>query len=465
MTSHLDGDSNLDSWSYQESGTPTTVQGGASIPTLNFARGVRAGEVAPEWMYETVGEFGTAILPSGLTGRYSGLAVDGFTVSGNLTHLADTLNVSRTLKPRSGTMQQVLEATFDDVGLDYTGMAVIHSGQVTLAGGFGNVWTLLNEFFAVHGVAMLLGPPIVVGSPRLLDFVDLYEATDPPSRTFDRGNPSRYVEVSYFNHRSIVNGEVYPPDIKEASVLQADAGETVETNIQLSGWLSSINQPVCVSFVSAAPHAYDGTNGVYSVAGADGRPVTPAQWAATGGWLTVELTENPDTAKVIFKAPDREDLAPYRIAMTSGNFYNSLRLTGTGVRFSEEVVKFPTGADPTLTTEDVGTTLNSVMISTRSQALQQAARIADAAGGADLGLTAQGDFPAPLTNRIVRHGDTIWQGQSVSLSPDSQSVEFEPITTLGDLEEAWAGKNLGNFEDVWVGKTLGQFNLRPLWVG
>ena len=292
MNGSLDGDFNLNSWSVAEYRTPATVIEGAAIPTVNFSRDLKAQERIPEWLFGKPGEFarpGFAGVP--FRGNYSSISVTNYELSGTLTHWFNLANVTRTIKPRSGTMAQVLEATLTDLGFSTAGMTVIHSGNVTMAGGSGNAWVLLNEFLAAHGVAMLLGSIISVGDPRMLPLGEFDYHSTSSSVSVDQGNPAKYIDVNYYNHAPIVNGEVYPENILEAPVLQAEAGEVVEEELQLTGWLRSVNQPTCVSFVSATQNFYDGTVGVYSVASADGLPITPAQWAGTGGWLKLELTD------------------------------------------------------------------------------------------------------------------------------------------------------------------------------
>ena len=188
-----------------------------------------------------------------------------------------------------------------------------------------------------------------------------------------------------------------------------------------------------------------------------------------GGVVETRTHRRPDVVKVIFRGPNIEHLAPYRIAMTSGNYYSSLRITGSGVRFSEETLRFPTGVNPVLTTEEVGQVIQSPAVSTLSQALRQASLIADSVGGVDLKMNMSGDFPDTLGfgihNRLTKIKDQVWSVASSDLTPSGQSLEMVPATNLGDFEDEWVSKNLGNLEDTWVGKTLGELNLRPLWVG
>ena len=464
MSAAFDGEFGLSNWSASLSGTPIQVSSSPTIPTIGFTRDVRIGEDALA-LFGATGQFTHAMFPAPWVGRYTDLELDDYVVSGTLSHQVNALNVERPIDPRSGTMSSVLASVFAEFGIDTTGMIVVHSGTTTFAGGNTNVWNLVNDYLAVYGVAISMGPPIVVGDPRLLAKVQLDHLTSPVALSVSTGNPSKYMDVSTFNHEIITNKEVYPPDVMAAPVLQADAGEIVETEIQLSGWVSTINQPVCVEWVEADPHYYDGSaTGVYSVAGADGLPVKPAQWEATGGWLKVEKTPDPSVVKVMFRGPDVAELAPYRIAMTSGNFYSSLRLTGSGVRFNEVVLRVATGADPNAANDAEGAAISSPMIATAGQALTQASFAGLAASGVDLSLPVTGEFTELLPDRMFTYNYHVWKAIDVSFSNLEQSATCIPVTNLGDLEDAWTGKNLGHVEDFWVGKKLSDMQLRPLWV-
>lgn len=153
------------------------------------------------------------------------------------------------------------------------------------------------------------------------------------------------------------NNEVLREVIKGSEVLSVEAGETKEFVLETPNLIKSIKeQPVCIDpkyighFHEQITQATRGGTkyappySVYTVVGKDNKPITPAQWRAEGGRLTVELGDEPNQLKVTVTGMLNKRLGPYRIAESDGqNDYSTLRIYGQALPCEEKVLTFYTG--------------------------------------------------------------------------------------------------------------------------
>ena len=161
-------------------------------------------------------------------------------------------------------------------------------------------------------------------------------------------------------------------------------------------------------------------------------PITPAQWAAYGGKVEVEIGENTKSLLVKITGPsgliqnNGEPQRQFSLAQASGTStnqtYSTLRLIGDGVHFDKQLLKVYTGVEPTRTSEEIGATIDNPFISTLEQAYATGMRAARLYTGRSIKL----DGSVSSINNI---GDT-----GVFAAQTYDDVELEYIgQTYGDV--------------------------------
>lgn len=296
---------------------------------------------------------------------------------------------------------------------------------------------------------------------RDTDITPLTNAGELPIVT-NAGQPGRYVEVNQYQGGYTSGNEIYPANYEDnPQILSVNAGETITYELTSPWWFESVNQPDVIDFVEADPGYYDGTDGVYGVSGNDNLPITAAQWTAGGGNLSVEIKEDdPHTLVVTLTGMSDGTYSPFNIAMSSGNLYNALRLTGSAVNAVQKVRRVPTGADETKIVQDVAVTIDNPFIQTAEQAYRVGASAARRYCGFVQSMS--GDAQDVHTGDILSRNEKTWRVQSVSRDGSQvQSFSADPDTRMSDFE-ALGFATMADFEAVWSGKTMKQFMLRPL---
>lgn len=277
------------------------------------------------------------------------------------------------------------------------------------------------------------------------------------------GSPATAVEVAWYETTYGTQVEVYPPEGGADTVITVNAGEVLEVELPTDSWIRSVNQPVAVDWVESDPHYYDGTSGVYSVAGNDNRPITAAQWTAQGGAVSVRVKEDdPKTLVVTVVGAQGTQYAPYQIAMTSGNNYNSLRVTGSAVRQKRNTVTVATGADVDTASSGPAVSVDYPFVQSLDQAYSLAARLAVRYSG--IVPSFSGSAEGVLPTQVVEHSYkrflvTQTEGDETNLV----SFQAQHATNMADFEGKWAGKTMADYEAYWsASKTMREFMIQPL---
>jgi hypothetical protein len=149
-------------------------------------------------------------------------------------------------------------------------------------------------------------------------------------------------------------------------VYQVEANETVEFEVELEFYLTSVNQPIAQDFV---PIDYSGTNSVYAVSGNDNLPVSAAFWNDFDGNMEFEILGDGSRLKIIITGPDFPELSPYSISVSDGaTAYSTLRVIGTGMNFVREIHTERTGLSPSDTPNVKGTEIDNRAIDTLQDA-------------------------------------------------------------------------------------------------
>lgn len=516
-------ESNVESYSIVEDATtldPSSMSGGVGSLSLTAQDYPEAS-----WL---LGD--TLDLSDTGRGKFQGFVrqADGNS-QGSLSITSDSilglLNVTRTINTYNGTLAGAVQHVMTSMDIDNTVSveSSIASRSVVLHGFYDNVWDNLRRFLTAQQVELSLVFNTIVVRP-----VRNNEAY--PERMTDEGwsvastGATRTVEVKYYPTTFGGQVEVYPVVGQEPPTLTVDANEVVTTDIQLNAAVVSVNQPVHIATVENRP--YPGTNGVYAVAGSDGLPVTPAQWAAQGGYVWVETTNDPRVIRVTVRGMSDESLQPYKIAMTAGtsSYYPALRITGTSSVWREESIVLYTGAASNVTADESSPVIENYYIQTLDQAFKvgvQAAKthsgVVSSLSGAATDLNRPGgnsegehwtigDFNAEQTPGFTIAGFNLtWAGKtiedfneamaakvallfgnqsfgnavgsrligadanfridSVTTTPEALTFSASSDTTVQDFNERQYTKNIGDLNRQWSGRIMGEFATKPLLGG
>jgi hypothetical protein len=279
------------------------------------------------------------------------------------------------------------------------------------------------------------------------------------TRSFDYLEPSQAIRVYYYTGGySTISQEVYPEDVLEATVFSVEAGQTVTQEITTPHWIVQVNQPQVVDWVESDKGYYDNTPGVYSVVGSDGLPVTASQWTAQGGRISVSVS--PDDSRsllVTITGPSDSSLSPYRIAMSSGNQYSSLRITAECVKSDQSFVSL--NVDPE-SAKDV-LEIDNLFLRYADRAYSIVARLGHKYGGMFSTLSGQTEHLRP--GDLVTYEENSFFVRSldnVGLDGVGSFVaESYPVNSL--FESVWEGLTMEDFESVWGNGTMGEFEISP----
>lgn len=389
-------------------------------------------------------------------------------------------------QPYVGTLGQAFR--------NYTTLAGLTPGQVevdptiagrpvALRGWFGELWYYLKQMTSAQNceVAMVSGK-VVLRPIRIRTL----ERGFWQSRELEMGggDTAQKVEVHYYNNTPITNKLVYPVGgwSEDVTVLSTAAGETTEAEIELGASVSSIVQPVMQTFVGREQTA----SSVFTVTGDDGLALVPKMFYDYGGKL--KITVNPDTisAKVEFTGPTGvpnvkgEIQQSFSLALGadgSGSRYSTLRILGTGVAFTDEIVSAPTGLTATQTGTEVGITVDNPFISGANEAYAIASRAAAAYRGDNLSLSMDVTRVAPrnVTSGSPWYDSTIagtqlfgnvsggrvWDFQSskwyrvrkTSLSRGPLSLDADEDFLNSDVQAYYQGKTYADFQAEFQGLT------------
>lgn len=383
--------------------------------------------------------------------RSSSYSKDGGTINLSGVSRLGQLNVyGIQAQPFVGTLRDAFAYYLSLASID-TDLFVddeIADRQVIFPGWTGELWYYLKLMAAAQDCDISLVSGVI-----LLRAIRKRIATEnrDTARTLSTGGDTlaQAVEVYQYNNRQIANELVYPPTgwNPEVQVLNVNAGETAEYTLELSASVSSIQAPVMQTFVG---QDYDSAS-VYTVVADDGLAVSPSLWSASGGLLTVEISE--DTTHLIVKLRGASGIPTtsgtesqnFSIALgadTTGNRYSTLRIVGSGVAYTKVKKRVRTGVSASRTATDIGVTIDNPFISTTNDLYRAGTRAAKQYSGAVMTLT--GSVIA-----INRRGDS---GQANY--PTYGQVQNELQSTLGgaatyeDVQAYYGTLGLVSYESV-----------------
>lgn len=391
------------------------------------------------------------------------------------------LNTWQTVLPFQGSLVAYLDYVTALCGLT---IGVMSGGDwdegadpiVTCPGFYGNVWDYVKQLLSAYGGEIVMRDHVIVRPVRTYE-ADIVNPIS-RSRTISNESVAHSVDIAYYNYVYGTQVEVYPPQgdnyDSTASAWVVGSGQRVIQELKLDGSLRAVNTPIVQDFVYN--QSYSGTNGVYSVTGADNLPVTAAQWTDKGGRLRVETTPDPTVIRIIIDGARIPALAPFRIAMVepvSGTYYNSLHITGEGVSADVQVLTWPTGVPVAETGEEAAVSVDNPFINTLAQAYTAGLNTVAANTGPALGLSgsaidlANMDVPGSYFGFVpgarVMSNTANFRINSVTTTEHVSSYEATIDTIIEDFNNRWAGATIAQFNTEWsVFENLKDFRTKPI---
>lgn len=348
-------------------------------------------------------------------------------------------------KPFNGTLAAAFTyyLSLCNITVDLFIDPAIASKPVIFPGWNGELWFYLKQMAAAMDCDISLVSGIVVLRPIRTRIATRGRDLD-RSDSSGGGTLAQAVEVYMYNNKVITNKLVYPPGgwTPEVPTINVNAGEYVEEVLQLSASVSSINQPIMVTYVDAS---YDATS-VFTVVGDDGLPIPIDMWKNYGGSLSVVI--NPDTTSLTVKiqAPDgiynkdATKIGVYGISLSSDNNtgrYSTLRIIGSGVAFDKQKMTLPTGVPASKTATEIGVTIDNPFIGDIGQLYRAGSRAAKGFNGRtqtingtvtainQLGDSGVATYPTYAQVQAMYAGKTYAQVQALNAGKSYADVQQE----------------------------------------
>lgn len=405
---------------------------------------------------------------------------EGLQITGETTLRRLNANIVYQAKINQST-QAAMNAALAPAGFTTSGLSNLDT-QNDMPGWTGTILDFVKHFCSARNKEYYVDP----ANENVLVFRDIRttsfsaKGVSAQRDTLNDQNLALTAQVIYREVMSATNEsrEFYPAFAEsEPQILTVNPGETVEYDIRVNGWFSSFNQPEVLDFVGPEERSND--VGAYCVVGSDGLPIMASQWVATGGSLRLQLTDDPSLVKVVLTAPPVQSLkdpdgitdrfGPYSIGATSGEgkFYNSLHITGQGIRYNVHTLTFPTGAVSDVTIEEVGAVIDNPFALDLATAYNLGVRAAQVFAGPSRTLATSfvpdsNQLPDTLGSRPV-YNSTPFRIESVTVTPGGLTATATADSTLGELDVLWAGKTLGEYDTLWTTKTFNEQAAVPLW--
>lgn len=339
-------------------------------------------------------------------------------------------------QPFVGTLQDAFEQYLELANVDHDFFVdpEIAGTPVVFPGWNGELWFHLKQMAAAIDCDISLVSGIILLRP-VRERVATRGRDIERSFTLSGGSLAQNIEVYYYNNRPITNELVYPPGgwSEDVTVINVNAGETIEEVLELSASVSSISQPVMQTFVAKSHR----NSSVFTVVGDDGLPITPAAWNSNGGRLRVDI--NPDTTSltVHITAPtglpnrDGAEIGVYSVSLSdtgSTGRYSTLRIVGSGVAFDKKSKLIPTGIGPSETATEIGVSIDNPFFSSLDDVNRSGSRAVRAYNGTAMAIN----------------------GSVVAINQLGDSG-VATTRTYGFVQDLHAGKTYNDVQSEWGG--------------
>lgn len=457
----------------------------AGVGGLSATMPLHSSGLEEEWKFL----YGDTLDIEGLTGFITEMNLSDL---GELSLSADSilrsLQAVQTVEPYQGTIRNCINHIISSVlvGAPISYDTSVPTGSGTVVPAFrGSVWVLLRDFMSVYRLELAVRQDgriwfSAIGSSDVI--YDLRNTTVRPlsqTESVVADKVAKQVEVEYYNNQYVVSGTAYPVRDEEPSVISVSAGEVAVVRLTTLTGLRTVNQPTAVDWLDGS-FTGEGTNGRYTIAGDDGLPVKASAWVAAGGSVRAEIDpEDPYTIILTVTSPstgvlavddDRNTAAPYHLAMTDGQLYPRLFITGTGVRTYPETLTLDTGANDPTVEPGVGYTLTNPFVGSLSQAYDVGLRLSQSYAGAESSVSRGSpfyeDFTSVQGSTFVTE-DANFRIDAASYSPGGVNFNASNFSLFKDFDSKWVGKTFAQFDTFWLNqpkRRMRDFSIAPLRV-
>ena len=272
-----------------------------------------------------------------------------------------------------------------------------------------SVWVALRRWLSANELDLCYVFDTLVLYPMRSHTVRAADVTNEWTISIEDGEQIKTIKTYVYNRTPFTKGTVYPPfstayphsdkkfaDSSSINTISVGANEVTEVEINLGAEVSSLGNPTHVLSIpmkngAVALNTTTYPNGMYAVVGQDNKPITPAQWKAEGGSLTVELQPDGHTAKVTVVGMNNTRLGPFRIAESDGQTdHPALYLVAPSGQYVDiDMISFDTGA----TLGDEEQEIDNPAIDTLAKGYRAAQAAADRSLGCTVTLQWSGADP------------------------------------------------------------------------
>jgi hypothetical protein len=245
-------------------------------------------------------------------------------------------------------------------------------------------------------------------------------------------------------------------------VLSIDAGEIREETIRAGVFPVEIDGPI-PSDITPAPL------GSYNVIDSNGSSVPSSIWSQAGGFIQARPGDEWGQIILTLFAPNEIPgfTGPYKIASMAGTTeVAELRLSGRGVKETPVMLRWPTGADSTVTTE-TGATIDTPALATLEDAYTAGPWAVQSIGGPNPVLTAtislkDVDAFGVLPGSLIRYRDSQYRVTSVRLNGLQVTITAEWFVRVQESDALWIGDPVEDRDAIWVGRKAKDGVIAPL---
>jgi hypothetical protein len=513
---------NVSSYTVSEDSTPVSPadsSGGTGTFTINVLENSTADG--------TMLLYGDQIdLSDGANGKTQGIVSALSARNGIVTVTADSrmflMNTVVSAVPQNNTINNIINYYLSLVGITVNIVIdpTVGSRSVVWPGWKNQLWLQMKKLLLTVDAEVSLVSSNVTIRPIRQRVAETLKDT---ARGWDIGqsNAAQSIEIYNYNNTYQTNSIVYPVGgwNDQVTILQVDAAQTINQNFPVDAWLQSIVLPPCLPAMGKAD---TGTSG-YTVTGNDGNIIAPSTWSAGGGSLSATIGADGKSIDVTIHGAASTTLAPYRIAVSTGqsNYYSSLRILGTGVFFHKALITLPTGLTNAQTSNVVGITIDNEFIGDQQTAMSLGLRAAQAFGGPQQTINANSvringasdpggntypmfnDFNAAqgsntfasfnsaqgsnifdqftaaefatvasafvnqsfgnIAGARLRYADHYYRIRTGTTGPDVISYTAERDSLFNDFNVANGSNTFASFNTKWAGRSFLDFALTSLW--
>lgn len=245
-------------------------------------------------------------------------------------------------------------------------------------------------------------------------------------------------------------------------ILSVSEGESKEETIRATVYPLSIDQPI-------PSDTYPTPLGAYNLLDSTDAAVPADVWSSAGGYVQVRPGDEWGQFVFTLYAPDEVPgyTGPFRIATRLGNTdVAAMKLSGRGVRDTPKTLRWPTGADSSVTTE-VGASIASPALATLEDAYESGPWVVQSIGGPNVVLTstlslkdAQGFGVLP--GSLIRYRESQYRVTGVTINGLQVQITAEWFVRIEEADVLWAGEDIEDRDAVWVGRKMKDRTIAPL---